>query len=258
MVGSGIAASLFHEVGHQAAALLDLVPSMRKVLQARQLQSAHDRLAWSIWERWISEICADFWAMARLGAGATMGLFGVLSLPRVFVFRTSLDDPHPFPWMRAVLSCAMGRALFPQAFWNRIDATWRCFYPVEGIDAKTKAVVDALLETMPEFVSILVNHRPPKLQGKTIPEALRAAERSPAILEGLFERWNSESGAMHRVPPSLALAVLGHARATGQLSPEGESSRVLSLLRGWALRRSLGADRPAGPDCSCRHARRQV
>ena len=36
MVGSGIASSLVHEVGHQAAALLDLVPSLRPVLQGLQ------------------------------------------------------------------------------------------------------------------------------------------------------------------------------------------------------------------------------
>src|SRR5215204_3803040 len=36
MIGSGVASSLFHEVGHQAAALLDLVESMRPVLKAKQ------------------------------------------------------------------------------------------------------------------------------------------------------------------------------------------------------------------------------
>ena len=38
MIGSGIASSLVHEVGHQAAALLDLVDSLRPELQARQQQ----------------------------------------------------------------------------------------------------------------------------------------------------------------------------------------------------------------------------
>ena len=63
MVGSGIAASLFHEVGHQAAALLNLLPSLRAVLRAKQLLAGADKLAWVLWERWISEITADFWAI---------------------------------------------------------------------------------------------------------------------------------------------------------------------------------------------------
>ena len=36
MIGNGIASSLIHEVGHQAAALLDLVNSLRPVLQGLQ------------------------------------------------------------------------------------------------------------------------------------------------------------------------------------------------------------------------------
>ena len=40
MVGSGIASSLVHEVGHQAAALLDLVASLRPVLRGLQRQGA--------------------------------------------------------------------------------------------------------------------------------------------------------------------------------------------------------------------------
>jgi hypothetical protein len=40
MVGSGIASSLVHEVGHQGAALLDLVASLRPVLQGMQNRTA--------------------------------------------------------------------------------------------------------------------------------------------------------------------------------------------------------------------------
>jgi hypothetical protein len=37
MVGSGVASSLVHEVGHQAAALLDLTNSLRPSLRGMQL-----------------------------------------------------------------------------------------------------------------------------------------------------------------------------------------------------------------------------
>ena len=36
MVGSGIASSLMHEVGHQAAALLGLVESLRPILRKKR------------------------------------------------------------------------------------------------------------------------------------------------------------------------------------------------------------------------------
>src|SRR5215813_14263677 len=52
MIGSGIASSLFHEVGHQAASLLNLVNSLRPVLQGLQRGSGANRVAWELWERW--------------------------------------------------------------------------------------------------------------------------------------------------------------------------------------------------------------
>ena len=95
MVGSSVAGSLVHEVGHQGAALLDLVESMRPVLRDLHESSGQPRSPWQLWERWISEILADFWSVAQLGIGATYGMIGVVALPRAFIFRLSLDDPHP-------------------------------------------------------------------------------------------------------------------------------------------------------------------
>lgn len=123
MVGSGIASSLVHEVGHQGSALLDLVNSMRgPVQQVQRRHAGNQRMAWTIWERWLSEIIADFWAVAKLGVTATQGLMGVVSLPRAFVFRMNLDDPHPFPWIRVKLSASMGRACNARSVMPRLHA----------------------------------------------------------------------------------------------------------------------------------------
>ncbi len=48
MVGSGVALSLVHEVGHQAAALLDLVHAANDLFEARQRRGGPERLAWPI------------------------------------------------------------------------------------------------------------------------------------------------------------------------------------------------------------------
>ena len=49
MVGSGIASSLVHEVGHQASALLDLVNSLRPVLQRHcNRKAGAEQVAWQI------------------------------------------------------------------------------------------------------------------------------------------------------------------------------------------------------------------
>ena len=113
MIGSAIASSLVHEVGHQAAALLDLVPSLRSALR-RVGRRADNKDVWNVFDRWISEIVADFWAMARLGIGATHGLMAVVSLPRTFMFRVKANDPHPSPWIRVKLELCHGPGPLPR------------------------------------------------------------------------------------------------------------------------------------------------
>ena len=241
MIGSGIASSLFHEVGHQAAALLDLVNSLRPVLQGLQRGRASERQAWQLWERWISEIVADFWSVARLGVSSTMGLKGVVSLPRPFVFRLNIDDPHPVPWIRVKLSCAMGDALYPHPQWARLADLWEQLYPVDTLDPERRNLLAQLQESMPGLVTLIVNHRPKALRGRSVAEALGVSSRQPARLTALFAAWNRAPEHMYRTSPSLVFAVLGQASADGQLTPEEESALLAKLLTHWALRSTLDA-----------------
>jgi hypothetical protein len=189
MVGSGIASSLVHEVGHQAAALLDLVNSLRPILIGMQRKGGPEKVACQIWQRCISEIVADFWAVAKLGVAATTGLIGVVSLPRAFVFRINLDDPHPFPWIRAKLSCALGRALYPHPQWARLEALWESFYPTAGLDEQRTQLIGILEKTLPSFVALMVNHRPRALRGSSLGEVLSVSERQPDRLTALYKLW---------------------------------------------------------------------
>lgn len=239
MVGSGIASSLIHEVGHQAAALLDLVPSLRLVLQARQQDDPANRESWAIWERWISEIVADFWSVARVGITATAGLIGVVSLPRHFVFRVDLSDPHPTPWLRVKLSAAMGAALHPDPQWAELGRLWDELYPRTGLDADRAALLDRLEAHMPAFVALLVSHRPNSLGGQTLGDVLEVRKRSPERLASAWRNWLGEPAQMYRTRPADAFAVLGQARYRGHLGPRDEAALVSKLLTYWALRTTL-------------------
>jgi hypothetical protein len=240
MVGSGIASSLIHEVGHQGAALLDLVNSLRPLLQGLQRGGAAP-LVWQLWERWISEIVADFWSLARVGVVATMGLIGVVSLPRAFVFRLNADDPHPVPWIRVKLSCAMGQLMYPHPQWARIARLWESFYPLTGLAPLQLQLLAQLQASMPGLVSLLINHRPLALRGRSLVDVMQVRRRQPVQLERLFRAWNVIPGQMYRAGPSLVFAVIGQARANGQLSPEDESTLLARLLTHWALRSTLGS-----------------
>lgn len=238
MIGSGIASSLIHETGHQAAALLGLVPSLEQVLRAKQ-QGARESTAWRLWERWISEIVSDFWSVARVGVVSTLGLIGVVSLPRPFVFRINVDDPHPTPWIRVKLSCAIGDGLYPHPQWQRVARLWESYYPTAGLDDERQNLLARLQESLPEFVATLIGHRPKALRGRSLREAMNVEQRTPGRLTELFAAWNRAPEQMYRAPPSLVFAVLGQARADGSMSPEDESELLAKLLTFWAMRSTL-------------------
>lgn len=252
MIGHGIASSLIHEVGHQAAALLDLVNSLRPVLRGLQAGSGPDRIAWQLWERWISEIVADFWSVARVGIASTLGLMAVVGLPRPFVFRIDVDDPHPPPWIRVKLSCAMGRALYAHPQWDRVEALWDAYYPLRGLDPERAGLLRMLESHLPGFVSLLIEHRPKSLGGSSLREVMNVAERQPLRLQALYAHWRRNPAAMYRAAPSLVFATLGQARADGRLTPEDESELLGKLLTHWALQSTLQvsaicAHRPTRP-----------
>jgi hypothetical protein len=238
MVGSGIASSLVHEVGHQAAALLDLIDSLRPALQRMQRRASKSDV-WMYWGRWISEILADFWSVARIGVGSTLGLMGVVSLPRAFVFRMNMDDPHPIPWVRVKLSCAIGQALYPHPQWHGLAHIWESLYPTTGLAAPQRSLLALLEASMADFVELILSHRPRALRGESLVEAMQVDQRQPSSLGAAFRRWRTAPAAMFRATPSLLFAVIGQAKVDGVISPEEESDVVGKLLNHWALRRTL-------------------
>jgi hypothetical protein len=239
MISSGVASSLVHEVGHQGAALLHLVESLRPALQAVQRKGGAMQPAWRVWERWVSEIVADFWSVSRVGIASTLGLIGVVSLPRAFVFRISADDPHPSPWIRVLLSCAMGKDLYPHPQWDRLSALWQSLYPVAESSPASQQLFAMLIATMPDFVRLLLAHRPPSLQRRSLAETFRSPDRQPAQLSTYFESWKRSPMQMRDNPPTLVFAAIGQARADGRITPEQESRTLAYLLTYWALRSTL-------------------
>ncbi len=237
MIGHGIASSLVHEVGHQGAALLGLVSSLRRALG--DAAPADERENWQVWQRWVSEIIADLWSVARVGVTSTLGLISVVSLPRFFVFRIDLRDPHPAPWLRVKLSCALGDTIYPHPQWSSLARLWEDCYPLTGLDASTRETFDSLQRTIPRVAKVLCSHRPSSLRGGQLGEVLASPERSPDALLEAWRRWRRAPAQMFRSRPSLAFAVLGQARLAAELEPEHESQIVSDLLTHWALRTTL-------------------
>ncbi|HMO39597.1 MAG TPA: hypothetical protein PKC76_12015 [Saprospiraceae bacterium] len=236
MISHGIASSLIHEVGHQGAALLDLLPPLRIALRGKAAADSPRRQAWEMFERWISEILADFWAVATVGVSASTGLMGVLSLPHYFVFRIGIEGPHPFPWIRAKISLAFGKALYPDPQWERLEELWNRLYPTGKLPEVKQELLRQLEDTLPDFVRLVTRYRPARLRGRTLASIFPVKTRQPAQLRRTYLYWKKHPSAMRRARPALIFAVLGQARADHRITPERESALLRGMLVNWAMR----------------------
>ena len=239
MIGSGIASSLIHEVGHQGSELLGLTTSLRQVLEQRMAAGPKaEALPWQLLSRWLNEILSDCWAMGHLGITATYGLLSVVSLPSYFVFRIGTDGPHPFPWIRVKISLALGAALFPHPQWAALGRQWEALYPTTELSADKRDLIRRLEAVLPAFAGLVLNHRPPALRGRRVADVFPATERQPDQLRGLYDAWQQQAGQREHSAPSLVFAVVGQAKADGRISTD-EEVRVLShMLSHWALNRA--------------------
>ena len=215
MVGTGIASSLVHEVGHQAAALLDLVNSLRPVLKGLQRGSGASSVPWQMWDRWISEIVADFWSVARVGIASTIGLIGVVSLPQPFVFRLNVDDPHPIPWIRVKLSAAIGEALYPHPQWRRLSASGSLVLPAGRAG---RADARAARAVAGEHAGLCggAGQSSPEGAARPLADGSDGRRAAPAgAARRALPAMGRQSAEMYRASPVLVFAVIGQARADG-------------------------------------------
>ncbi len=231
MVGLGIASSLVHEAGHQGAALLELVPRLRRAMEPL-VGAAHDRSPWHCWHRWISEIVADLWSVSRLGVASTLGLMNVVSLPRVFVFRANLDDPHPTPWVRVLISAEIGRQLYPHAQWDRLLDLWMASYPPPRHGPQA-AIVRELAAHVPDFVAWLLRQRA-GVPAQPIGRLLADPELDARRLDEHVEQWFRRPGHLHSLRPCQAFAVAGYCKLARARLPVPEIELFSSLLTRWA------------------------
>ena len=235
MVGSGIGSSLVHEVGHQGAALLGLITSVKPLLAQKAAIEPTRQQAWKYFALWISEILADVWSVATLGISATTGLINVVSLPAYFVFRMPDGDPHPFPWIRVKISLAFGRALYPDPQWDKLEQLWEQMYPTEKVKPAQRELLQVLVETVPYFVRLLLDHRPAPLKGMAFREVFPLATRQPAQLRQLYRHWQTQPDAIYKARPGLVFATVGQARVDHTIAPSEENRLLTQVLRQWAL-----------------------
>lgn len=237
MVGSGIASSLVHEVGHQAASLLDLIPGLKGRLAAMYRLSNREP-AWRYLEQCISEIIADVWATGHLGVAGTLGLMGVVMLPGYFQFRIDKRDPHPAPYVRVLLSCAFGNYFYPHSQWERLSRLWKSFYPRDKLPQESNRLFESIEGVANEFVEIIAGYSTAEMRGRKLIDLFPINQRQPEQLQRMFHDWKSNRNSLYSLPPALVFAIMGQAKADLALDAAQESNILSRLLRFWAYSRN--------------------
>jgi hypothetical protein len=235
MVGSGIASSLIHEVGHQAAELLNIIPTLQETMAAKQSRS---NIGWRFLRRWISEIIPDVWALGHLGITATMGLMGVVSLPKYFQFRLDVNDPHPAPYVRVQLSCAFGKKMFASNQWDRLWELWKLFYPKQNLKREILFALDEIDKVVDDFTSLVLSLSTKEMKGKKFIELFEHSSVTPDRLKQAYKQWQAGNLSLNTMHPTLLFAVLGQAKFDLVLNATAENQLLTKELRRWAFLRS--------------------
>jgi hypothetical protein len=240
MIGSGVASSLVHEVGHQGSEMLGMLPPLQQRLLQRAARAGRDRAAWLCYREWISEIVSDLWSIARVGVTSTMGLMGVVSLPQTFVFRLQPDDPHPTPWVRVKISAAIGAALYPDPQWEQLAAIWDAYYPLARA-GQGRHLLGLIQSTLPEFVALTLSTPLPRVGGAQLGSIFPRLDRTPARLRQLRGLLRQDTKHLAVLSPTVAFALVGQAKFDGAIDARIEAQTLSRLLRYWALRATVDA-----------------
>ncbi|MGO4300671.1 hypothetical protein [Leifsonia sp. RAF41] len=173
--------SLFHEVGHQVAAVTGWVPALQASL-GRVL--APDPELRTMWLPWASEIAADVFAFCHTGYASVAALYDVVGDART-ILRWPIGDPHPVGWLRTLLGCALCRGVYGRGPWDDLEAAVVTAFPLRRADPTVRALLDRSRRRMPAIAAACLATAVPGLAGRPITTAVDPRRVAPAALAEL-------------------------------------------------------------------------
>ncbi len=230
--GFGIASSVLHEVGHQAAISYDF--NDKTVELFHRLATETKDNTWALFATWANEILSDFWSVLKTGIGSTLGLMGVFCLPSHYIFRLTPKDPHPMPYLRVKISCAVGNRIYPHKQWNELMLTWEKTYPLSLTSNENRALIKQIETKIPDMIEHLVSIKHTRLGNKTLMD-LKNNENAPENLRAMFRDFKSDKINLFNISPVTFFAVIGQAKYDKTISPLQEGEIINNALKKWSL-----------------------
>lgn len=229
--------SILHEAGHQGLQRLGLVAPLAAALSGALARAGAGQALVELYGRWAFEIGPDFWAFCLCGPAEAQAVQSLFALPRREAMRISFSDPHPPPWLRAVLAFDWCRRAWGRGPWDDWERRWHDLYPLHDLPAAARELLGAARRVVPVVGAALFDTRFRQIGGRRLTQLFDLDSVAPSVLARIGRRAGEGVLDLRGVTPCRQLAVFADLRASGRID-EGHLDR---LMTAW-LRR-LGARR---------------
>lgn len=223
--------SVLHEVGHEAMVRLGLVKTLPETLRAALRRKGAPSAIGDLYALWSSEIGPDFWTFCGCGLAQAGAIKEILALPPAHAFRISWTDPHPPPYVRALLSFDWCRQVWGGGIWDGWEKEWLELYPLEEAPTATRDLMRRAVAYVPAVGRVLLHKKFRSLNGKAIPDLFNLPALAPSELGRVADSAKAGALNLRGLPPSAHLGVFRLMREQGKLKEEG----LDSLMTHWLL-----------------------
>lgn len=221
--------SILHEAGHQALQRLALVAPIADAVRAALDRAGAAPTIRDLYGLWSFEIAPDFWAFCLTGAAEASAVRELFALHPSHALRLSVTDPHPPPYLRALLTFDWCRRAWGRGIWDEWEREWLALYPLDRVPPATRDLLIRARRTTGIVGETLFSKRFRQLGGRALLDLFDLSAVSPSALSRAAAGAQSGVLDLRGTTPCVQLAILGQMRGRGAMSEE----RLDRIMTGW-------------------------
>ena len=228
--------SILHEAGHQALHRMQLVSALPRLLRAALQRADAPPTIRQLYALWAFEIGPDFWAFGLCGIAEAAAVRELFALPPAHALRISINDPHPPPYLRALLCFDWCRRAWGRGLWDQWEREWLDSYPLEHAPPETRRLLVEARRFVPVVGRALFEGRFRLLGNRRLLDILDLTAVAPTNLERIAAP-GVKLLNLHGLSACAQLAVFRVVREWRAISEE----RLDRMMTDWLIR--LGVER---------------
>ncbi len=229
--------SVLHEIGHEAMVRCGLKKALPKALRSSLRRAGAPSAVGDLFALWSSEIGPDFWSFCGSGIAHAGAIKEILALPFAHTFRFSWNDPHPPPYIRALLCFDWCRQVWGSGIWDRWEREWRDLYPLDSAPTAVRRLLRKIIAYIPVVSRVLISTRFRSMNQKRIPDLFNMSALAPSELKRRTIGAETGNLDLRGMPCSAHLAVFRLVKEQGKLNEESLDAVMTQWLLKLASRR---------------------